>query len=498
MTKTKSICPVCQKKIDAKLAKKDGKVVMVKHCAEHGDFTITHWQSPTVYNFTEEYDYFKHFEDPNSPKNPKGCPEGCSTCNSHVSDTVIGVIDVTKKCDLRCPVCFSTFNDHIVEYEPTKDDLIKMLNFLSERTPKPPAILFSGGEPLQRDDIAEIVAVAHNLKFMTIMATNGLRLSQDPDLALKLKQSGLNIVYLQFDTFHDDVYMKIRGKKMLQSKYKAIEVCRKLDMEVILVTTLIRGFNDSEVGDIIRFAAKNSDIVRGIIFQPIAFTGRAIEAPKDTWRDWQFAEEVQSQTNNEISAKDMFPLGIMVSPIKLMRKFMKKPWPLFSCSPHCGIVNWVYVSKSGKMIPINRFVNFDRFFRGILKTAKNVEKQSKFSLLTTLFMSSTISLDMLLVTKEVGIFTLMKAILKMFVSPSYQSLGPIRRRIFMLGCMAFMDQYNFDVNRVRRCVVHYVTPNLQVIPFCAYNNVHRIDTEEQYATKGQQPPLHSTVSVTQH
>jgi uncharacterized radical SAM superfamily Fe-S cluster-containing enzyme len=372
-----------------------------------------------------------------------------------------------------------------------------MLNFLSERTPKPPAILFSGGEPLQRDDIAEIVAAAHNLKFMTIMATNGLRLSQDPDLALKLKQSGLNIVYLQFDTFHDDVYMKIRGKKMLQSKYKAINVCRKLDMEVILVTTLIRGFNDSEVGDIIRFAAKNSDIVRGIIFQPIAFTGRAIEAPKDAWRDWQFAEEVQSQTNNEISAKDMFPLGIMVSPIKLMRKFMKKPWPLFSCSPHCGIVNWVYVSKSGKMIPINRFVNFDRFFRGILKTAKNVEKQSKFSLLATLFMSSTISLDMLFVTKEVGLFTLMKAILKMFVSPSYQSLGPIRRRIFMLGCMAFMDQYNFDVNRVRRCVVHYVTPNLQVIPFCAYNNVHRIDTEEQYATKGQQSPLHSTVSVTQ-
>ncbi len=497
MTKTKSICPICQKKIDATLAKKDGKVVMVKHCKDHGDFTVTHWQSPDVYNFTEEYDYFKYFDDPNSPTNPKGCPEGCSTCGNHVSDTVIGVIDVTKKCDLRCPVCFSTFNDHVVDYEPTKDDLIQMLTFLSERNPKPPAILFSGGEPLQRDDMPEIVAAAHKLKFMTILATNGLRLSQDPELAAKLKQSGLNIIYLQFDTFHDDIYIKIRGKKMLQSKYKAIEVCRKLDMEVILVTTLMRGFNDSEVGDITRFAAKNSDIVRGLIFQPIAFTGRATDAPKDAYRDWRFAEEVQSQTNGEIQAIDMFPLGIMVSPIKIMRKFMKKPWPLFSCSPHCGIVNWVYVSKSGKMIPINHFVNFDRFFRGILKTAKNVEKQSKFSLLATLFMSSTLSLDMLLVTREVGIFTLMKAILKMFVSPSYQSLGPIRRKIFLLGCMAFMDHYNFDVNRVRRCVVHYVTPNLEVIPFCAYNNVHRKDTEEQYATKGQQPQLQPAVRITQ-
>jgi uncharacterized radical SAM superfamily Fe-S cluster-containing enzyme len=485
MTKTKSICPVCQKKIDAKLIQKDGKVVMTKHCNEHGDFTVTHWQSPAVYNYTENYDYFKYFDDPDSPTNPQGCPDVCGSCNKHVSDTVIGVIDVTKKCDLRCPVCFSTFNDHVVEYEPTKDDLIKMLTFLNERNPKPPAILFSGGEPLQRDDMPEIIGAAHKLKYMTILATNGLRLSESPEIAAKLKQNGLNIVYLQFDTFHDEVYSKIRGKKLLQAKFKAIEVCRKLDMEVILVTTLMRGFNDAEVGDITRFAAKNSDIVRGLIFQPIAFTGRATDIPKDTWRDWRFAEDVESQTNGEILATDLFPLPVMTSPIKIMRKFMKKPWPLFSCNPHCGIVNWIYVSKSGKMIPINHFVDFNKFFRGILKTSQNVEKQNKFSLLAALFMSATLSLNMMLVTKEVGIFTLMKAILKMFVSPSYQSLGPIRRRVFLLGCMAFMDQYTFDVNRVRRCVVHYVTPNLDVIPFCAYNNVHRIGTEEQYATKGQ-------------
>jgi uncharacterized radical SAM superfamily Fe-S cluster-containing enzyme len=79
----------------------------------------------------------------------------------------------------------------------------------------------------------------------------------------------------------------------------------------------------------------------------------------------------------------------------------------------------------------------------------------------------------------------MKAILKMFVAPSYQSLGPIRRRIFLLGCMAFMDPYTFDSNRVQRCVVHYVTPNLKVIPFCAYNNIHRIGTEEKYAQQRQ-------------
>jgi hypothetical protein len=135
------------------------------------------------------------------------------------------------------------------------------------------------------------------------------------------------------------------------------------------------------------------------------------------------------------------------------------------------------------MFPINRFVNFDRFFNSIRKTAETAESKGKLSLLSSLFMGSMLSMDMFLVTKEVGMPTLMKSIMRMHLSPSYQSLGKIRRKIFLLGCMAFMDSYNFDVNRVRRCVVHYITPDLKIIPFCAYNNVHRVAIEKAYAAR---------------
>jgi len=90
---------------------------------------------------------------------------------------------------------------------------------------------------------------------------------------------------------------------------------------------------------------------------------------------------------------------------------------------------------------------------------------------------------MLLVTRDIGFLNLVSAILKMHISPSYASLGNLRRRIFLLGCMAFMDPYTFDINRAKRCVIHYVTPDLKVIPFCAYNNVHRTKTEEKYSSK---------------
>jgi uncharacterized radical SAM superfamily Fe-S cluster-containing enzyme len=481
--KTKSICPVCQKKIDAELTEVNGKILITKTCKEHGTFSAAHWESPKIFEFAEKFDYFKYFGDAKAPKNPDGCPYICF-CKNHASSTVIGVIDVTKRCDLRCTICFATFDEHDVNYEPSKEKIVEMLEFLSKRNPKPPAILFSGGEPLEREDIPEIIGAAHKLRFMTILATNGVRLAKSPELVAKLKKNGLNIVYLQFDSFHDEFYEKIRGRKLLKTKMKAIENCRKYDIEIILVNTLMRGFNDNEVGDIIRFAAQNSHIIRGIIFQPIAFTGRATDDPfREEQRDTRFAEEVEEQSNGEIKTTDLFPLSVMVSPILVMSRFMKKPWPLFSCSPQCGLVNWMYVSKSGKIIPINHFVNFERFFRVLQKTAQSVESKGRFSILSTLFLASMQSLNWLLVTKEIGIFTLMKTIFKMHISPSYQSLANLRRRIFLLGSMAFMDPYTFDVNRVRRCVVHYVTPDLKIIPFCAYNNVHRIETEEEYVLR---------------
>lgn len=484
MTKTESLCPVCKKKLEAELTEADGKIVVTKTCPEHGTFSSTHWQSPKVFDFAERFDFFKQFPESNSPANIDGCPYTCESCTGHISGTVIGVIDVTKRCDLKCAICFSAFPKHEVPYEPSKEEITRMLTFLSQANPKPPAILFSGGEPLERPDMPEIIGVAHKLEFMTILATNGVHLAESPEVAAKLKENGLNIVYLQFDSLHDEFYEKIRGQKLLKTKYKAIEICRKYDVEIILVNCLMRSFNDQEVGNIVQFAAKNSDIIRGLIFQPVAFTGRASENPfREVLREWSFAEDVEAQTYGEIAATDFFPLSVMVSPIKIMRKFMKKPWPLFSCSPQCGVVNWMYVSKNGKIIPINHFVDFEKFFQSILKTAQNVESKGKFSLLSSLFLVAMKSLNWSLVTKEIGFFTLMRTILKMHVFPSYQSLGSLQRRIFLLGCMAFMDQYNFDVNRVKRCVIHYVTPDLKIIPFCAYNNIHRIETEEKYALK---------------
>ena len=485
MRKTESICPICLKKVEAKICKKNGYLVIEKRCEEHGKFSIPHWQSSKIFDFVEKYDYFKSYEKIRGENfSNVNCPFACGLCNDHLSKTVIGVIDLTKRCDLSCVMCFASFSDKETSYEPSKDEIFKMLDFMSRLNPKPPAVLFSGGEPLLREDLPEIIAFAHKMGFLTILATNGIRIAKFPEIIANLKKSGLNVVYLQFDSLNDEFYEKFRGGKLLKYKLKVIELCRKYDVEIILVPTLIAGANNHEIGDLIRFAAENSDIVRGLVFQPIAYTGRATDMPEaGATVDTMFAEEVEAQTLGEIRATDLYPIPIMVPPIIVMRKFMKKPWPLFSCSPHCGIVNWIYVSKNGRLIPINRLLNFEKFFEELNALSKSINSKGKIQILFHLFLAALKSLNLGLVHREIGIINFLKTVLRVHVSPTYRSLGELRRRILLLGCMAFMDRYNFDVARVRRCVIHFITPDLKVIPFCAYNNIYRTEIEERYAKK---------------
>jgi uncharacterized radical SAM superfamily Fe-S cluster-containing enzyme len=55
-------------------------------------------------------------------------------------------------------------------------------------------------------------------------------------------------------------------------------------------------------------------------------------------------------------------------------------------------------------------------------------------------------------------------------------------RTLLAAGMHFQDRYNYDVERVKRCVIHYSTPE-GMIPFCAYNSgpVHRERVERKHS-----------------
>ena len=73
-----------------------------------------------------------------------------------------------------------------------------------------------------------------------------------------------------------------------------------------------------------------------------------------------------------------------------------------------------------------------------------------------------------------------KYVLKVLTEGDYKSLGDLQRKSLLLTSMHFMDPYNYDLERVQRCLIHYAVPDGRIIPFCTMNSIHRADIEKKF------------------
>ena len=173
---TKSLCPECGKSLDAEVYDEDGKVLIKKTCDEHGEFINTYWSDKELYDKVREYvPSISHIENP-SVEDVASCPSNCGLCSKHETSTVLGLIDVTNRCNLRCPVCFANAAVAGYKYEPSQEEIRAMLRNLRSLKPHPcPAIQYAGGEPTVRKDIVELVKMAKEEGFTHVqIATNGI------------------------------------------------------------------------------------------------------------------------------------------------------------------------------------------------------------------------------------------------------------------------------------------------------------------------------------
>jgi uncharacterized radical SAM superfamily Fe-S cluster-containing enzyme len=65
---------------------------------------------------------------------------------------------------------------------------------------------------------------------------------------------------------------------------------------------------------------------------------------------------------------------------------------------------------------------------------------------------------------------------------SGEATKEFHRHTLFIGSMHFMDLYNMDLERIKRCGVHHATPDGRIIPFCNYNTIHRAQVEKKFST----------------
>ncbi len=211
---------------------------------------------------------------------PADCPFDCGICSNHEQATCTAILEVAYACNLNCPICFnSTPRDSAGG--PDMDQIEVMLKTIRDERGICP-LQISGGEPTLREDLPKIVSLARRIGFDHIQInTNGIRLALDATYGQALKDAGITDIFLQFDGITDEAYSRIRGAKLLPIKLRAVERCAQLKVGLILVPTLVRGVNDSQIGAIIQFAKKWIPAVKGVHFQPMAYLGRYPCAPRN-------------------------------------------------------------------------------------------------------------------------------------------------------------------------------------------------------------------------
>ncbi len=482
-----TLCPECGKNIIGRVYDWQGDVYMEKTCPEHGYVKDRVSTNTKLFLKCQQWS----FEEGAGLRNPKvtdatHCPSQCGMCNLHQSHTLLGQIDLTNRCNLACPICFANAAVKKYVYEPTYGEIVGLMKNLRDYRPCPAtAVQFSGGEPTLHPDFLRIIETASEIGFSHVqIASNGIKLA-DPDFAMQCARAGLHTIYLQFDGVEDSIYELTRGRKLFDLKKRAIENIHGAGMKTCLVPTIVKGVNDDQVPKILQFAIDNIHAISAIAYQPVAFTGRISTGERGSQRYTlgDLAADISSAGFAEVD-RDFYPLSIIAPISRLLSSIQDTPKITPTSHPSCSSGTYFVVDENKKATPIPAFFNVEGLFSDIDDLAYAM-KDSRFKFLHKLRVY-------LLFRKH---FRKDRAPAGMTVSRFIHALrgmtdksvgrgkaGEKTYRTLMAAAMHFQDRYNFDVERVKRCVIHYSTPE-GMFPFCTYNSgpIHRDWIERKHS-----------------
>ncbi len=480
-TLSTSVCPECLQRIPMRIYEENGIIYLEKTCAKHGRFDDVYWGDAELFRWFHDKWYNARYignglENPHT-KTEKGCPFDCGICPQHRTPTILGIIDITNRCNMACPVCFAYAGATNYVYEPSHKQIVDMMKVLRANSPWAcNALQFSGGEPTVRNDLPYLIREAQRLGISHVeVNTNGLRIAEDIEYFKELLDAGLSTLYLQFDGLSDGIYIRTRARTDLVAvKHKVIENARKLGLDsVVLVVTLAKGVNDKELGKIIDYSIANHDVVRCINIQPISMAGKA---KKEDMRKMRITipdamKEIEVQTNGVVGRFDWRPVNWPVPMTKGMGALKGRTYPDFTIHPHCGAATFLVVNRDGSYRPIMQYLDVDRFadvfWDVYYSCVKGKKTMAKVKILKLLPMARS---------------DFVRGLIKDVVTKgSYEALGDFMRRIVMIGIMHFQDSWNFDLDRVQKCAIHYTTPDGKVRSFCTYNSIHRQKVEKRFS-----------------
>ncbi len=199
--------------------------------------------------------------------------------------------NTTNKCNMTCKHCYrdagAEFNDEL-----NTDEAKSLIEEIAKAGFK--IMIFSGGEPLMRPDIFELVEHAVKFKLRPVFGSNGTLITKE--VAQKLKRIGTMGIGISLDSLDSAKHNRFRGlERCWEATVKGMENCREAGLSFQVHTTVM-DWNYEEILDITDFAVKIGAAAHHIFF--IVPTGRAVNI-KDEFLNTQQYENLLTNIVNK-------------------------------------------------------------------------------------------------------------------------------------------------------------------------------------------------------
>ncbi|MCK4286572.1 MAG: GTP 3',8-cyclase MoaA, partial [Candidatus Lokiarchaeota archaeon] len=166
---------------------------------------------------------------------------------------------ITSNCQYSCLYCDREGYSRTDEL--TVDEITKLCKILAEILDVT-RIKFTGGEPLCREEIIQIIKNVSDLHLYKdiSMTTNGLFLGEKAE---ELYKAGLNRMNVSLASLNPKVYKNIYGSDTLEKVLKGLQKAKEVGFNPIKLNfVLLRGLNDNELEDMINYCARNDFILQ--------------------------------------------------------------------------------------------------------------------------------------------------------------------------------------------------------------------------------------------
>ncbi|MBI4389686.1 MAG: radical SAM protein, partial [Nitrospinae bacterium] len=179
--------------------------------------------------------------------------------------------NITKRCNLNCDHCYldADFRGGFRTDELSTEECFRVMDQIAEVNPNPFLIL-TGGEPLLRPDIYDLIRYAADRKFMVVLGTNGTLINKAN--AEKIKAAGAHGVGISIDSMDADKHNRFRGvSRAWENSTKAFEILNEVGID-FLIQMSVSDWNYKEIPDVVAFAEKMGAVAFNLYF--LVCTGR--------------------------------------------------------------------------------------------------------------------------------------------------------------------------------------------------------------------------------